>query len=155
MYKYLITPIFCLWMVSCTKTERGAIDPDTIAKKMFDAVRNNAEAKSEELLPDKGTFRKIAAEQGREPANLEKAYEQFLSSAAAAFETAHSKTATWDGATFTRANYTESKLDKLPVARITTKFLVNNVPQKFECSAVKFNNRWYYYGDILWIDKPE
>lgn len=26
-------------------------------------------------------------------------------------------------------------------------------PRKVEFTAVKFNNRWYYYGDMTWIDK--
>ena len=155
MKQLLTVPCICLLLVSCTNQERGAIDPDALAKKMFDAVRNNAEAKSELLLPDKGTFRKIETDLGREPSDLEAAYSQFMAKANTSFTQANAKSAAWSEATFTRSNYTESKLDKLPVARITIKFMAVNEPLKMECSAIKFNNRWYYYGDIVWIDKPE
>lgn len=155
MKQLLTVPCVCLLLVSCTSQERGAIDPDTLAKKMFDAVRNNAEPKAELLLPDKGTFRKIETDMGREPSDLDQAYSQFLSNANAAFTVANAKSSAWSEATFTRSNYTESKLEKLPVARITIKFMANNEPLKMECSAIKFNNRWYYSGDIVWIDKPE
>ena len=155
MKQVITVPCICLLLVSCTGQDRGAIDPDTLAKKMFDAVRNNAEPKSELLLPDKGTYRKIETEMGREPADLDQAYSQFLEYAAAAFADANAKSATWEQATYTRSNFTESKLEKLPVERITIKFMANNEPLKMECSAIKFNNRWYYYGDIVWLDKPE
>ena len=63
------------------------------------------------------------------------------------------KGSNWSSATFTRGNYTESKLGKLPKARVTTKFDADGSPRKVEFTAVKFNNRWYYYGDMTWIDK--
>ncbi len=154
MRNFLILCVLTLSLAGCKSTERGALDPDTLAKKLFDAVRSEAVDKSALLLPDKGTYRKIEAENGREPADLNAAYEAFTGNAQAAFSAAFNATAKWDEATFTRANYTESKLEKLPIARVTTKFLIAQEPHKFEFTAVKFNNRWYYYGDILWVDKP-
>lgn len=155
MKKVLFIHGFCLLIVSCTSSDRGAIDPDTLAKKMFDAVRNNAEAKSDLLLPDKGTFRKIETEMREEPADVDAMYAEFLADAHRAFEQVQTKSVAWEESTFTRANHTESKLEKLPVAKITIKFIANSEPQKMECSAVKFNNRWYYAGDLVWVDKPE
>ncbi len=147
--------VFVLLITGCDSPERGALDPDTIAKKLFDAVRTDSEEKSQLLLPDKGTFRKIEAENGKEPADLNAAYESFSADAEKAFADIRTHSAAWDKATFTRSNYTESKLGKSPVARITTKFLLDGSPSKFECTAVKFNNRWYYYGDIVWVAKPD
>lgn len=155
MYKFSFFTLLFILLAGCAGPERGALDPEALAKKLFDAVRSDAVDKSNLLLPDKGTYRKIETENGREPVDLNKEYESFTGNALAAFAETVGKTDAWKESSFTRANYTESKLGKLPVARVTTKFLIGSVPSKFEFTAVKFNNRWYYYGDVVWIDKPE
>lgn len=149
----LIFPILLLAIVSCNEPERGTLDPETMSKKLFDAMKSNSPEKIALLLPDKGTFRKIEEENGHILVNLEAGYNGFEKQSSAHLDTVRNKVSNWSSATFTRGNYTESKLGKLPKARVTTKFDADGSPRKVEFTAVKFNNRWYYYGDMTWIDK--
>ena len=146
-------PILFLAIVSCNEPEHGALDPETMSKKLFDAIKNDAADKTALLLPDKGTYRKIEEENGHQYTDLNAAYEQFENNANANLTAVRGRVSDWSTATFSRAHYTESKLGKVPTARVTTKFDADGQPRKVEFTAAKFNNRWYYYGDVVWIDK--
>jgi len=144
-----------LVLASCRHVEHGTVDPDSMAKKLFDAVRNEDPDRTLSLLPDKGTYRKIAEANDMAPEDVTKAYEQFIQQATQNLHNTTVKAEDWSQSSFTRANYTESKLGKLPVATVTTKFLLNKEPNKLQFTAVKFNNRWYYNGDVTFVDKVE
>jgi len=146
----LLLIVFTL-LVSCNQPERGALDVETLSKKMFDLLRDNNMEKSALLLPDKGTFRKTEAEKGNNDADVNLAYENFQAAAETNFNTAVSMINTWNNCKYNRATSTESKLEKLTIARVSVKFTENTNVHKFEYTAAKFNNRWYYYGDVIWV----
>lgn len=145
--------LVCTLFISCKSTDRGALDVETLSKKLFDTVRDNDIEKSAFLLPDKGTFRKILVEQGQEPENYNEVYSDFSDLAATNFNQLQSQLNTWENTKFIKEAAVEAKVGKLPTTRVSVKFTDGTQPCKFEFTAVKFNNRWYYFGDIIWITK--
>ena len=87
--------------------------------------------------------------------DITKAYEAFLNTAENNFTTVKSKTNNWQKCKYERSITSDSKMGKLAVSTVVVKFDNNGVPSKFEFTAIKFNNRWYYYGDAKWVEKAE
>ncbi len=148
----LILIVFTL-LVSCNEPERGTPDVETLSKKLFDLLRDNNMEKSALLLPDRGTFRKTEAEKGNNHEDINAVYEKFETTAETNFNTVFSMITTWPNCKYNRATTTESKQGKLTTERVVVKFTEGNNAHKFEYTAVRFNNRWYYYGDVIWIAK--
>lgn len=142
----------CL-LISCKQTERGATDTETLSKKLFDTFRDNDIQKSSMLLPDKGTFRKIEEEKGRVYDDVDLAYQAFIQTAEANFNTVKLALPSWENTVYTRSSKIDAKSGKLPTSKVSAKFEADGEACKFEFTAVKFNNRWFYYGDASWVAK--
>jgi|GEM_PF-1393477 len=138
---------------SCDKPEYGTTDLEILSKKLFDTFRDNDMQKSAFLLPDKGTYRKIEADNNHEYADINKAYDAFISNAENNFNTLKSKTDNWEKCKYERSITSDSKMGKLAVSAVVVKFDNDGIPAKFEFTAIKFNNRWFYYGDAKWVEK--
>lgn len=153
MKNYILFLTVVCTIFSCDKPEYGTADVETLSKKLFDTFRDNDMEKSALLLPDKGTYRKIEVENNHEYEDITKAYDAFLNTAENNFTTVKSKSDNWQNCKYERSITTDSKLGKLAVSTVVVKFDNNGVPAKFEFTAIKFNNRWYYYGDAKWVEK--
>ncbi|MEZ5015086.1 MAG: hypothetical protein R2794_12420 [Chitinophagales bacterium] len=139
----------------CKKEERGAPDCETISRKLFDTMRNNDFEKSELLMPDKGTFRKVSELKGVMLEDVEQAYDAYTQNALSTFDAAHSFLQDWTNTKYLRSTIETAKVDELTTAAITCKFDAAGKPCKFVCHATKYNSRWYYDGDIVWVAKAE
>lgn len=144
----------CL-LFSCKQTERGAADTETLSKKLFDTLRDNDIQKSSMLLPDKGTFRKIEEEKGMVYEDIDLAYQAFSQTAEANFHTVQLAMPTWENTEYARSTKIDAKFGKLPTSKVSAKFDAEGEAYKFEFTAVKFNNRWFYYGDATWVAKTK
>lgn len=145
---------FCL-LISCKQTDRGAADTETLSKKLFDTLRDNDIQKSSMLLPDKGTFRKIEEEKGMVYDDIELAYQAFSQTAEANFHTVQLALPSWENTVYARSTKIDAKFGKLPTSKVSAKFDADGEAYKFEFTAVKFNNRWFYYGDATWVAKTK
>lgn len=143
----------CTLLFSCNQPERGTLDVETLSKKLFDIVRDNDIEKSALILPDKGTFRKIEMEKGNKLENLNAAYTNFELTSLANLSNVISMITTWPDCKYQKSTVTESKTGKLSTAKVSAKFADADNVYRYEFTAIKFNNRWYYYGDIIWVAK--
>lgn len=155
MKPILILLFFFNLFTACNKIERGTLDSETSSRKLYDTVRDNAFEKSTYLMPDKGTFRKIEEQKEQKSVDVNAAYKGFSEMAEQKFNATRSLLAVWDKSKFLHSTVVESKYGNLPAALVTVKFEAEGDPYKFQYTSVKFNNRWYYMGDITWVAKSE
>ena len=153
----LILLLFFLFNVltACNKIERGTPDTEISSRKLYDTVRDDDFEKSTYLMPDKGTFRKMEEQKKQTPVDINAAYNDFSGMAEQKFNATRSMIGMWDKCKYLHSSVEETKFGKLPAAVVTVKFEAENKPYKFQYTSVKFNNRWYYMGDITWVAKSE
>lgn len=155
MRPILLLFFFFNLFTACNKIERGTPDSETSSRKLYDTVRDNDFEKSTYLMPDKGTFRKIEEQKEQTKIDVNAAYKDFTSLAEQKFKATRSMITNWDKCKYLHSSVIESKWGKLPAVIVTAKFEAEGNPYKFQYTSVKFNNRWYYMGDITWIAKTE
>lgn len=142
-----------LLLVSCQQPEHGAPDHETLARKLFDTMRDNDFGKSQLLLPDKGTYRKIEEQNGHPVNDLTGDYEQFTDSAEMHFNTVREQLMASGTLKYIRSNIEMAPQSNLPAQTVVAKIESDKGPIKFSFTATKFNNRWYYGGDVHWVEK--
>ncbi len=150
--------VFCIAVsccFSCQKTERGAPDVETLSRKFFDTLRDGNFSKSEFLLPDKGTFRKIEEQRGVKVSDTEAAYAEFIKGAEASFDSVRQMVPDWQSTRFLRSTTEAGNAGNLATMIITTKFESGTDHLKYTITGTRFNNRWYYQGDVHWVNKSE
>lgn len=144
--------IMILLLGSCEKPEIGAIDNETISRKLFDTMRDNNPDKALSLLPDKGTYRKIM----KEWKNMdvpEEAYDSLVMQTEMNFILTRKMLADWSETKYANTHTQITKEGILQVATTTTKFDVKGAYYKYTFTTCKFNGRWFSLGDMVWIPK--
>ncbi len=146
--------LICLLSFSCKKTEtdNGAIDTETIARKLFDTLRNGDFERSESLMPDKGTYRKILKEWKNIDAE-EQQYDLLLSSAEKNFTAVQNMVADWQNTKYSNVHTDLGKEGILQIAKATTKFDLDGQFYKYSFTICKYNGRWFYLGDAMPVAK--
>lgn len=151
-------PIFiCSLLVmaaACDQPEPGAMDNDSLSRKLFDVIRQNNFEKSVILMPDKGTYRKII-EESRGEQITEDAFDSLLAAANVNFENVRSKTNNWEDLKFQNAQSELIKQGHLQFANTVVKAAHGQEYYKFNFTSCKFNSKWFYMGDLKWIDRDE
>lgn len=153
----LILLLTCTCFSSCQKAERGTLESEILSKKLFDSVRQNDFDKSTVLMPDGATYRKICKMIGTDtsmPAKI--AYDTLVNRSRVHFNTLRTMVADWDDAKYLNSNLTQIKGQNLNLFNVVTKIQSgSNSPCKYGFTASKYNNRWYYLGDIYWIQRSD
>jgi len=141
-----------IWLLSCNKVEHGSPDNETISKRLFDSLRDNDFEKTESLFPDKGTYRKIMEQAtGVEP--HESAYDSLMTAGERNFDMVRSMLPDWTTTNFSNTHQELSKREALQFGTITSKFELKGEFYKFSFTSAKYNNRWFYLGDMIWVAK--
>lgn len=150
--KYFYSIMFILFLGACDKPEIGAIDNETISRKLFDTMRDNDPGKALDLLPDKGTYRKIMKEWKGEEVP-ESAYDSLIMRSESDFILIRKMLPDWSNTKYSNTHTQLMKEGILQVAKTTTKFELNGEFYKYRFTTCKFNGRWFSLGDIVWTSK--
>jgi len=144
--------IALVMLFSCEKTEKGALDNDTLARRLFSILKDDDYDKAESLIPDKGTYRKIMKEWKNVEAE-ESEYERMAEDSKLHYTGVQSMIGGWAGSKYVNTHVEVMKEGALQVAKVTTKFEINTVAYKYTFTSCKYNGRWFYMGDMMWVAK--
>ncbi len=118
-------------------------------------MRSNTFESASALWPDKGTYRKIEEQNGKTIDDLSAGYNAFLSDAKTQFDSVILSIKSWEGNKYLHTTVETVKIGNVPTAKVTVKFDSAGEPNKFSFTSIKFNNRWYILGDLVWIAKGQ
>ncbi len=141
-----------LTIFACNQPEPGVIDNETLARKLFAAVKEDDFEQSEQLFPDKGTYRKIMKE-WKQVDISEETYDSLATAAEMNFNTVKNFLSNWSDTKFVNIHSETSKDGSLQFSNTTTKFEDKGDFYKFSCTTCKYNGNWFYMGDISWVPK--
>jgi hypothetical protein len=147
MRKIVYIFLWGLLFLACeTPDEYGAPEIEILSRKLFDSLKSDKFDRSRLLMPDKGTFRKLQDLDNTPEAEIE--YDMFIADAQKKYQVAKSSLLKWQDATYQHTTYEVSKSEPRLLAIVVTKFIVNDRYYKLIFTAQKYNNRWYYLGDM-------
>lgn len=152
MKRALLILGFSMLIVTCDQPEPGAVDNESLSRKLFDVVRDNNFEKSEILIPDKGTYRKIMKESKGEDIS-EDAFDQMMTRANANFDSVRNMLPNWPETKFENAQTEFTKQGSMQFATTVVKFEANGDHHKFRYTSCKYNSKWFYLGDMQWVAK--
>jgi hypothetical protein len=140
-----------LLMAGCSAPEKGSLDTDVLARKVFDTLKSNDLEKYRLLIPGKEEFRRLYDLQKKDDAHFDADYQQMRADQSSQFTSFRSTYAEWEQSEYANTQDETVQTENGTESLVVTKIRSNGQVQKFTFKANKINGRWYVTGPVAGV----
>ncbi len=118
-------------------------------------MRTADQDKFNSLLPSQQIFEKIHHLQKIPIDDIELNYSKWVENSKSLFIQMQKDEYMWDDSKYISFNSSESKMNNVSVAEVTTKIKFDETVSKYKFNAVRIEGRWYYWDGFSWLTQNE
>lgn len=140
-----------LLIAGCSEPEKGSLDTDVLARKVFDTLKSNDLEKYRMLIPGNEEYRRLYDLQKRETTHFDAEYQQMRDEQSRQFKSFRSTYAEWEKSEYANTQDETVQTGNGTESLVVTKIRSNGMVHKFTFKANKINGRWYVTGPFAWV----